>query len=137
MPSYLEWEIGKWQNDIALAKFDKPIQFSTRINPVCLPSSSFQDEGDVGFMVGSKKGLTASCTTNGGGPERYKKCTGFLETDFQRIFVNNGSSHGCHYGPSPSGSRGTRQKICRDHYNTFVLQANGSIKEEVQHLILN
>ena len=68
--------------DIALMKFDKPFDSSTwgtdrnkhGPNPVCLPSSSFKDEGSEGFVLGLGLEYQKTCRTNGGGPERYKQC---------------------------------------------------------------
>ena len=68
--------------DIALIKFDKPFDSSkwgtdsnkNRPNPVCLPSSSFQDEGSEGFVLGLGFEFQKTCRTNGAGPERYEQC---------------------------------------------------------------
>ena len=75
---------GNVGDDIALLKF-KPFDHSswgrkdtedkrTKINPVCLPESSFPDEDQVGFVIGMGLHLQATCRTNGGGPEMYKQC---------------------------------------------------------------
>ena len=46
----------------------------TKINPVCLPESSFPDEDQVGFVTGLGLKYQQTCRTNGGGPEMYKRC---------------------------------------------------------------
>ena len=46
----------------------------TKINPVCLPESSFPDENQVGFVIGLGLMFQQTCRTNGGGPEMYKQC---------------------------------------------------------------
>ena len=70
-------------DDIALIKINEPFDYSTwgqknnskdQINPVCLPGSSFQDEGNDGFVIGLGLQYQKTCRTNGGGPERYKQC---------------------------------------------------------------
>ena len=45
-----------------------------KINPVCLPESSFPDEDKVGFVIGMGLNFQKTCRTNGGGPEIYKAC---------------------------------------------------------------
>ena len=81
---YLIFTDEKYADDIALVKF-KPFDHSrwgkkdkedqrTKINPVCLPESSFPDEDQVGFVVGLGLRYQPTCRTNGGGPEIYKGC---------------------------------------------------------------
>ena len=71
-------------DDIALVKF-KPFDYSKwgkkdeddkgiKINPVCLPESSFPDEDQVGFVIGLGNMYQDTCRTNGGGPEMYRQC---------------------------------------------------------------
>ena len=69
-------------DDIALIKF-KPLDYSTwgrgkydekKINPVCLPESSFPDEDQIGFVIGLGLRYQPDCKTNGAGPEMYKQC---------------------------------------------------------------
>ena len=45
-----------------------------KINPVCLPESSFPDEDQVGFFGHLGLGYLQTCRTNGGGPEMYSQC---------------------------------------------------------------
>ena len=45
-----------------------------KINPVCLPESSFPDEDQEGFVAHLGLQFQNTCRTNGGGPEMYKQC---------------------------------------------------------------
>ena len=66
------------QHDLALIKVDKPIKFSTKIMPICLPpSEKFPDEKGIVYVAGwglHHKSTKDDCTTNEKGPDPFSKC---------------------------------------------------------------
>jgi hypothetical protein len=58
---------------LALIRVAKPITFSSKIMPICLPhSDKFPDEKGVVYEAGW--GSNHDCTTNNKGPDPFSKC---------------------------------------------------------------
>ena len=65
------------QHDLALIKVKKPIIFSSKIMPICLPPSvKFPDEKGVVYAAGwgQKETKEKDCTTGDKGPDPFSKC---------------------------------------------------------------
>ena len=65
------------QHDLALIKVKKPIIFSSKIMPICLPpSDKFPDEKGVVYAAGwgQKETKAKDCTTGDKGPDPFSKC---------------------------------------------------------------
>ena len=65
------------QHDLALIKVKKPIIFSSKIMPICLPpGDKFPDEKGVVYAAGwrQKETKTKDCTTGDKGPDPFSKC---------------------------------------------------------------
>ena len=63
-------------HDIALVKLDRPIEDAQLkdYNPICLPSSSYNEVGKSVYVVGVGTVFQQSLHTNGDGPEPYSQC---------------------------------------------------------------
>ena len=66
------------QNDLALVKVSKPIDFSSEIMPICLPlNEEFTDERGIVYEAGwssSSSSRELDCTTGDKGPDPFSKC---------------------------------------------------------------
>ena len=65
------------QHDLALIKVKKPIIFSSKIMPICLPPSvKFPDEKGVVYAAGwgQKETKAKDCTTGDKGPDPFSRC---------------------------------------------------------------
>ena len=66
------------QNDLALVKVSKPIDFSSEIMPICLPlNEDFTDERGIVYEAGwssSSSTKPEDCTTGDKGPDPFSKC---------------------------------------------------------------
>ena len=75
-----------------MIKFDRQFSLNEthnkfKLNPVCLPTSSFEEEDTVGFMIGL--GCQEDCKTNGAGPARYKKCATGVVYEGENLYQNS------------------------------------------------
>ena len=100
------------QHDLALIKVKKPINFLSKIMPICLPpSDKFPDEKGIVYVAGwglhHESNKEKDCTTGDKGPDPYSKCK------FPFFFENTAIPfQGCLETPSPS----SRNKDCQKLY---------------------
>jgi hypothetical protein len=87
---------GSPQNDLALLKLRKDLEFSKKIMPVCLPQSlKFPDYKGYTYVAGWGSVHEVACTTDGQGAAPFSRCKfpfNFYDVPFSR----------CAYTPSPS-----------------------------------
>jgi hypothetical protein len=66
------------QHDLALVKVSKPINFSSKIMPICVPfNEEFPDERGIVYEAGwssSSPSRESECTTGDKGPDPFSKC---------------------------------------------------------------
>ena len=65
------------QHDLALVKVSKPLSFSSKIMPICLPfNEEFPDERGIVYVAGwaESSSRTQDCATGDKGPDPFSKC---------------------------------------------------------------
>ena len=91
------------QHDLALIKVKKPIIFSSKIMPICLPpSDKFPDEKGVVYAAGwgQKETKEKDCTTGDKGPDPFSRCKfpfflgdAGLSMSFNQCLLSKSPSH--------------------------------------------
>ena len=105
------------QNDLALVKVSKPIDFSSEIMPICLPlNEEFTDERGIVYEAGwssSSSSREIDCTTGDKGPDPFSKCKfPFFIDKFSMSFSE------CIIAKSPS----YRDKGCWELYKMVTIK---------------
>ena len=110
------------QHDLALVKVSKPLSFSSKIMPICLPlNEEFPDERGIVYVAGwaSSSSHEHGCTTGDKGPDPFSKC----KFPFFMDNLGAGPFNGCLKVKSPS----SRNKNCQTIFNLMKKRKGNNV----------